>query len=191
LQEAKEGLEIRVKERTAELVKANEELLREIEERKQAEKALRRKEEELRLESLNLEEANTALKVLLKRREQDKDELEEKVLSNVKQLVRPYVEKLESSKLDEKQITYLRILKTNINDVVSPFLRTLSSQYLNFTPTEIQVADLVKAGRRTKEIAELLNISDRGVEFHRNNIRMKLGLKNSKVNLRSYLLSLA
>ncbi len=163
------------------LVEAKEELEGRVEERT----------EELKLKSLNLEEANTALKVLLKRREQDKDDLEEKVLSNVKELITPYMEKLNNTRLDDKQLTYVRILESNIHDIVSPFLRKLSSQYLSFTPTEIQVADLVKAGKTTKEIADLLNISDRGVEFHRNNIRKKLGLKNSKVNLRSYLLSLA
>jgi DNA-binding CsgD family transcriptional regulator len=128
---------------------------------------------------------------LLKRREQDKDELEEKVLSNVKELVHPYIEKLKNSRLGDKPMIYVDILESNINDIVSPFLKKLSSQYMGLTPTEIQVADLVRAGRTTKEIAELINISDRGVEFHRNNIRMKLGLKKQKVNLRSYLLSLA
>jgi DNA-binding CsgD family transcriptional regulator len=56
---------------------------------------------------------------------------------------------------------------------------------------QIQIADLVKAGKSTKEISELLNLSDRAIEFHRNNIRNKLGLKNKKINLQSYLLSLS
>ncbi|MEZ4549185.1 MAG: helix-turn-helix transcriptional regulator [Desulfobacterales bacterium] len=56
---------------------------------------------------------------------------------------------------------------------------------------QIQVADLVKAGKTTKEISEILRLSDRAIEFHRNNIRNKLGLKNKKVNLRSYLMSLS
>ena len=161
LQRAKDELEMRVEKRTG----------------------------ELRLKSLNLEEANTALKVLLKHREQDKAELEEKVLVNVKKLVLPYLEKLRNSRLDDQQMTNVRILESNIDDIISPFLKNLSSQYEDFTPTEIQVADLVKEGKSTKEIAEVLFISDRGVEFHRNNIRMKLGLKNKKVNLRSCLLS--
>jgi DNA-binding CsgD family transcriptional regulator len=73
---------------------------------------------------------------------------------------------------------------------VSPYLKKLSAQFQNFTPMQLQVADLVKAGKTTKEISEVLHLSDRAIEFHRNNIRNKLGLKNKKMNLRSYLLSL-
>ena len=190
LQRAYEGLEMRVLERTGELVEANRKLQKEIEERKQVESSLLKKELELELKSLNLEEANTALKVLLKRREQDKDELEEKVLNNIRELIMPGVAKLKSTPLSEKQKIYLDILESNLSDIASPFLQKLSAQYMNMTPTEIQVASLVREGKTTKDIADLLNISERGVEFHRNNIRMKLGLKNRKANLRSYLLSL-
>ena len=83
------------------------------------------------------------------------------------------------------------MLESNLADIISPFLQKLSAQYINLTPTEIQVANLVRDGRSTKDIAEMLNISERGIEFHRNNIRLKLGIKNRKTNLRSYLLSLA
>ncbi|MBN2282448.1 MAG: PAS domain-containing protein, partial [Deltaproteobacteria bacterium] len=190
LQRAYGELELRVHERTRELTEANIRLKNEIEERVVAEKELRRKERELELKSLNLEEANTAMKVLLKRREQDKEELEERMLSNVKELVMPNIEKLRNAHLNERQQVYLDILESNLRDIVSPFLRKLSSQYMNLTPTEIQVASLVREGRTTKDISEILNVSDRAVEFHRNNIRMKLGLKNKKTNLRSYLLSL-
>ena len=191
LQRAYESLEQRVEERTEELVKANIRLKKEIEERKQAEQNLLQKEEELKLKSLHLEEANTALRVLLKRGEQDKNELEEKVLSNIKELALPYLEKLKLGNLDYKQGAYVEILESNLNDIISPFLKKLSSQYLNLTPTEIQVANLIREGKSTKEIAEILNISERAIEFHRNNIRDKLGLKKSKTNLRSYLLTLA
>ena len=186
-----EELEERVGERTRELLLANQQMKREIEERKQVEKSLRHKEEELRQQSLDLQETNTALKILLKQREQDKEDLESKVLSNVRELILPYVEKLTNTRLDNSQKTYLEILNANINEIISPYLKKLSAQFQNFTPMQIQVADLVKAGKTTKEISEILHLSDRAIEFHRNNIRNKLGLKNKKVNLRSYLMSLS
>jgi len=101
----------------------------------------------------------------------------------------PYVEALRNTRLDAKQTAYAGIIESHLNDIVSPFLRKLASKYLALTPKEIQVADLIKEGKITKEIAELLNVSPRSVGFHRENIRAKLGLKNKKANLRSYLLS--
>jgi DNA-binding CsgD family transcriptional regulator len=82
------------------------------------------------------------------------------------------------------------MLESNLNDVVSPFIHKLSSKYVGLTPTEIQIANLVKEGKTTKEIAEILHSSDRTVEFHRKNIRKKIGLVNRKVNLRSHLLTM-
>jgi len=190
LRKAHDELGIRVKERTAELVTMTEQLKQEINERKKTEEALRERERELETKTHNLEESNIALKVLLKRREEDKTELEEKILLNVKELVIPYLEKLKKNILDEKQKIYVSILESNLNDITSSFSHRLSSKYMNFTPTEIQIANLLRQGKTSKEIAELTNSSPKAVAFHRENIRRKLGLKNKKTNLKSYLLSL-
>jgi PAS domain S-box-containing protein len=157
--------------------------------RDQLERRVTSRTEELEIKTKNLEEVNTALKVLLAKRDEDKLELEQKVLVNVKELVLAYLEKLKKSGLDDRQKTYVEIIETNLKDIVSPFLRGLSNKYVNLTPTEIQVANLVKQGRISKEIAELLNLSTRTIEFHRDNIRHKLGIKNKNINLRTHLLS--
>lgn len=145
--------------------------------------------QELRLKSESLEEMNTALKVLLKKREEDKKELEEKVIYNIKEMVQPFMEKLGRTHLDKRQRTFLEILESNLDDIVSPFAKKLSTRYLNLTPSEIQIADLVKHGKTTKEIAELLILSTRTIESHRDSIRKKLGIKNQKANLRTHLMS--
>jgi PAS domain S-box-containing protein len=165
------------------------ESIRDITERRRMEEALRRREEDLEVKSRNLEEVNTALRVLLKHREEDKSELEEKILSNVKKLVVPYVEKLRKSRLSDEQASYVEILDDHLQDILSPFLRNLGTRHLNLTPKEIQVASLIREGKTSKEIAEVLGVSARAVDFHRDNIRIKLGIKNKKANLRSYLLS--
>jgi DNA-binding CsgD family transcriptional regulator len=180
----------RLERRTTELVKLNRKMKQEIEERKLAAQELRKREAQLEINTNELEEVNTALRVLLKRRDEDKTDLEEKILFNVKELVVPYVEKLKKGKLDARHTAYVGILESNLNDIISPFAHKMSSKYLGLTPTEIQIANLVKQGRTTKEIAEILNSSDRTVEFHRKNIRKKIGIVNRKVNLRSHLLSM-
>jgi PAS domain S-box-containing protein len=150
----------------------------------------KRAEEELDIKTRNLEEANAALNVLLKRRDEDKRELEEKVLFNMKELALPYVGKLKASGLNERQISYLSILESNLEEIISPFSYRLSSRYLNLTPAEIEVANLIKQGKTSKEIAEFLNVSTRTISFHRANLREKIEIKNKKANLRARLLSL-
>ena len=152
---------------------------------------LKVRERELQIKTSNLEEVHTALKVLLNHKDEDRKELEEKILLNMKWLVLPYLDKMKKSGLNERQETYRYIVESLLNEITSPFVRKLSSQDLTLTPTEIQVANLVKEGKTTKEVAELLNSSPRAVEFHRENLRAKLGLKKKKTNLRSYLLSLS
>lgn len=165
--------------------------LLDITDRKRAEEALKKRERELEVKSCNLEEMNTTLRVLLNQRENDKNELEEKILVNVKQLAMPYIEKLKKSSLNAKETDYVSILESNLKNIISPFASKLSSQYLNLTPKEIQIADLIKEGKTTKEVGELLNVSPGTVTFHRKNIRIKFNLKNKKDNLRSYLLTLS
>jgi PAS domain S-box-containing protein len=168
--------------------KAEEEL---IKHREHLETLVKDRTAELENKRASLEELNTALKILLRQREKDKDELEEKVLANIKELVMPYIQRLKKSPLNNKEANYVDILESNLMNIISPFSNKLSSKYLNLTPTEIQVANLIKEGKTTKEIAEMLNISPGTVEFHRRNIRIKFNLKSKKDNLRTYLLTLS
>ena len=183
LENLNEELEKRIEKRTVELMESNLQLKKEIEERNQV-------EDELRVKTRDLEELNTALKVLLKKRGEDKFELEEKIAGNVKELIFPYLEKLKRVNFGNREKTFLEIVEANLAAIISPFERTLSSKFIKLTPTEIQVANLIKLGKTSKEIAALSNLSCKTIEFHRNNIRTKLGIKNKKVNLRTHLLSL-
>ena len=163
---------------------------RNITERKLAEETLKERESALEVQAVELEEVNAALRVLLRQREQDKADLEEKVFLNVRELVMPQVEKLKKSTMDAKQKAHLKVLESNLNDIISPFSRRLSSKYAALTPTEIQMAFLIRDGKTTKEMADMLNLSHRTVESHRQSIRMKMGLRNRRANLRSHLLSI-
>jgi len=166
LKKLHEELEERVEQRTRDLAKINYEL-----------------EEK----TVNLKEANTALKVLLKRREEDQAEVEDKILANVNELIIPLIDTIKGTKLDERQATWLDILETNLKDIVSPFSRGMSSKYWRLTPNEFQVAGFIKNGKTTKEIADLLHVATSTINTHRDNIRKKLGIKNRKINLKAYL----
>jgi PAS domain S-box-containing protein len=163
---------------------------RDITQEEEMKLALQERERKLDAKSKTLEELNVALKVLLEKRTQDKEEVEERVVSNIKLLIEPYLQKLEGSGLTEKQSAYLDILKSHLKDIASPLARKLSSDQYHLTPKEMHVAMLIKEGKTTKEIAELMNSSMRSVEFHRENLRKKLALTNKKSNLRSRLLTM-
>ena len=156
----------------------------------QAQENLRNKEVELFQQKKTLEESNVTLKVLLEHREKDRQSLEENVLANVRKLIVPFLEELSYHKLDDRSKNLLEIVHQRLEEVVAPFLNRLTSMNRLLTPREIDVAAFIREGKTSKEIAELLNISVSGVDFHRKMIRKKLGLTNEKSNLRSYLLSL-
>jgi DNA-binding CsgD family transcriptional regulator len=158
---------------------------------KLTEEALKKSQEELFEQKQSLEEANIALKVLLKQREEDKLELEKKVVTNVKNLVLPYVEKLKNSRMKPRDKTLVEIIETHLNDVISPLLQRFDNAKILLTPQEMQVASMVKDGKTSKEIADVLNVSETTVNFHRKNLRVKFGLRNKQANLRSYLLSIS
>jgi PAS domain S-box-containing protein len=190
LKKHRDHLDDLVRERTAELTKAYERLKRENKIRKTTEDALRSRESELEREHQEVGEVNSALKVLLKQREQDKVDIQEDIISNIKISVLPLLEKLEISRLESDRKELISMAKSHLKNIAFPFIRKISSDYLGLTPSEIKVASLIREGKTTKDIAEFLNVSLNTVITHRYNIRKKTGLKNKKMNLRAYLQSL-
>ena len=150
----------------------------------------KRIDEELLSKSNALEELNTALKVLMAHYKNDQKELEARMVSNIRGRIIPYIERLKGTGLDNGQAAFIEIIERSFNDISSPFLKLISSEHFRFTPTEVEVVSLIKEGKTTKEIAQILGIGKRTADSHRDNIRGKLGLANKKVNLRTYLLSI-
>lgn len=154
------------------------------------ENLVQRRTDKLRKANLRLEEANIALKVVLKQMEQKEKNDKENFLINIKQSIMPYLQQLEQTDISSGQQVLLDRLEKNINQIASPLISKLSSNYLNLTPMEIKVATLVRDGIVNKEIAQILNVSLNTITSHRYKIRTKLKLRNKSINLRSYLLSL-
>ncbi|MBF0450773.1 MAG: hypothetical protein HQK75_08740 [Candidatus Magnetomorum sp.] len=137
-----------------------------------------------------LKEADIAFNYLLKKKENDKKQIQEDLMFNIKMLIEPYLEKLKITGLNKKQQKYIEVIKSDLHDLVSSFHRSLHVKYKNLTPTEIQISDLIRQGNTSKDIAELMNLSDKTVATHRNNIRYKLGLNKKKISLRNFLANL-
>lgn len=182
LAEYRKRLEALVEERTSELSLTNEKLIKEVARRTETAR-------ELRLKSERLKELNTAMRVLLDKRNEERLRSEENIRVNLVQLIEPYLDRLDNCGLNEAQRQLLEVIRMNLNEVAGSPMPELSAKYYIFSPSELQIANLIRKGRTTKEISKLLNISARTVDSYRNSIRKKLGLKNKKINLKTYLSS--
>lgn len=178
-----EELEKLVDERTGDLAKANKQLRKEIKQRAAA-------TDKLRAYSKRLEEMNTAMRVLLDKRNEDHKRAEEMIRLHIKELIDPYLERLENSELRSYQKQLVDVIRTNVDEVIGADTPSVSSKFFMFSPNELQVVNLIRTGKTTKEMARLLNLSTRTIEAYRNSIRKKLNLKHKKINLRTYLSSL-
>ncbi|MEQ8162442.1 MAG: PAS domain S-box protein [Smithellaceae bacterium] len=166
------------------------ESVRDITDRKQYEDAINKREKELGNKTCELEDMNAALRVLLKQRESDRKEFEEKILTNIKVLILPHIEQLKMQLRAGENRRRIEILESNLKEIVSPFARTLSAVYSNLTNREIQIANLIKEEKTTKEITEVLNLSESAVNIHRYRIRQKLNI-DKRQNLRTFFSSLS
>ncbi len=164
--------------------------LLDITERKRAEETLRTMADDLKSKTHALEEMNAALRVLLKQREEDKIDLEKRILASVRELVIPHLGELKKCLSGQKELTHVHILESNLQGIISPFAQKLSLQFLHLTRKEIQIANLIKEGKTTKEIARFMDLSKFAIDTHRAHLRRKLGLTNKKANLRTCLSSM-
>lgn len=165
------------------------ESIRDITYYKRLEQRINEQEKDLVDKNRQLEDINTALKVLLKDRDDERRKFEDDLMSNIRRFILPHIDKIKKGRLDEDQRTYLELIESSLQRIFSPFIANMNSAFNFLTPTEIQVANLIKEGKTGKEIGAILGIAYKTVETHRYNLRMKLGIQNEKVNLRSYLLS--
>jgi PAS domain S-box-containing protein len=166
--------------------------------RKSAEKALQQaygklehgiadRTAQLNQKTERLMEMNIALKILLEKREEDKKELKENVILSIEKLIYPYLEKLERNCNESFQEALLKIIRSNLDEITSSFTQNHKNYFTNLTPSQIQIAELIKQGQTTKEIASLLNLSPSTIACHRQEIRKRLSLTNKKINLQTVL----
>jgi len=164
---------------------ARDELEKRVQERT---KELRDSNEKLEEKTLSLEEANITLRVLLTTKNEAKRDIEERALVNIKSLIMPLLRKIKLGRLGPSQMANIEMIESNLNQTIASFDVDIISKNYHLTPTEIQVANLIREGKSSKEIAMLLNTAISTIHTHRDNIRIKLGIKNKKINLRTNLI---
>jgi DNA-binding CsgD family transcriptional regulator/PAS domain-containing protein len=166
----------------------------EITQQKAMQDELARSERALRRQATILDERNTALRVLLEQREQDNRELEQRIVNNVEQLLEPTIERLSKTLRHRPERLELEAMRLNLREIVGPFgqrLRYPEDSAQPLTRREREVANLVRLGKTSAEIAEALHVSRSAVSFHRASIRRKLGLPKGGPRLSTHLSTLA
>ena len=145
--------------------------------------------EQLTLERKALQDANAAIRAVLERIEEEKKEIYLDIQANVDKIIMPILHAL-SYDLPQPKRKYAEILRTSLEEIISPFVNRLSKNHLSLTPTEVNICNMIKSGLRTKEIARIRNVSEATINRHREHIRRKLKINNSDINLVTYLQSI-
>ena len=141
---------------------------------------------QLAVQQKALQESNTALRIVLARIEQEKQEIHRDINTNVEKILMPILHAL-ALKVPAAQKKYVEMLQTNLEEITSPFISQLSLSCHSMTPTEIAICNMIRNGMRTKEIAEMRGVSEATVNRHREKIRRKLKITNQDVNLATFL----
>lgn len=82
-----------------------------------------------------------------------------------------------------------KIFESYFEEVHAEFFERLKNRFPQLSPKDLRLCAYIRMNMTTKEIATLLNISDRGVEISRYRLRKKMGLTRS-LNLSTFLLSI-
>jgi len=172
-------LKCQVEKRDSELKKSGRELERKC-------KELSR----LKIEGENVNnellETNNALSFLARNINEHRLEAVKSLAGAINSKIMPIIDNLrKSDKFDDIQFCL---------DVLDAHLQTLTKELMgemntvaNLTPSEVQVATMIRNGLKSREIAEKFFISLHTVKTHRRNIRKKLNIQSPNTSLSSYL----
>ena len=163
------------------------EYVRAVEDEKIEERVVDNLKRRLRFQEQTLNEQEIALQVLIRQRERSEKRLADSIKRNIDTLIYPVLDDLKRRLEGTEFFHQVMLLETYTENLLSPLAYAFTSRDYNLTAREIQVADLIKQGKTSKEIAEMLGISVKAVDYHRMNVRRKLGLTNTNENLRTRL----
>ena len=122
----------------------------------------------------SLEKRNLAISQLLTERKQEREQLEETISHNIEKFVKPSLNYLKT----KSGAADVNLVEKLIEEIVYPITKKRFSILDKLTAKELQVTSLIKEGKTTTEIAQVLVVSPKTIDFHRANIRKKLGLNS-------------
>ena len=153
-------------------------------------RALEASRELLRRQAAALEDANTALRVILDQHNRDRADLERSIVSHAEQMIVPLLETLRRRLGSAPEVIYADAAIQNLRELANPLaapLDALTSGEARLSQREHEIATLIRAGKSSREIAQALFVSPTTIAFHRKNLRRKLGLGTRSPSLAAYL----
>ncbi len=129
---------------------------------------------------------NIALKQVLLSAEEEKQELKDDLVQQMREEVLPVVDRLAREDSPLVREAFKTALEEKIADLTDPPLdpTPLSSV---LTPREADICRLIQQGWQGRAMAEELGISFETLQTHRKNIRRKLGLRGAGASLQAFL----
>lgn len=183
-------LEALLEERTTKLTETSIALNEEMDEKQGIQNELQEVSKKVQQKEMEVNGVTTAIERLFREKFNAQKEFENNMLFNVNSYIMPYLQDLKACDSEAKRQRYIQLIENNLQNLVSPFMYNMGLQHSKLTSLEMNVAMFITQGLRSEEIGELLGVNKRTVEYHRDKLREKLGMKQTKKNLREALLEL-
>ena len=151
-----------------------------------SEQLLLKAKSELEDTNSQLLETSNALSVLARNLERTRTECESRIIQRTRRAIMPIIERLQQDRNLERYRTDFDLLVGYVRDLTSDLASDINIAE-SLSVTELRIASMIKNGMSGEEIAAHLYISPSTVKTHRRNIRKKLDIQDSGINLRAYL----
>lgn len=133
-----------------------------------------------------LTETNRALSELASNLDKEREKVEKKMSRIIRYNILPVLDDIRDCKTMDEYRIKIDALSTHIKSLASDLL-TEANTIFSLSSTESQIAAMIAAGMKSQEIADQLFISLNTVKTHRRNIRKKLKIQNTSINLDSFI----
>lgn len=144
-------------------------------------------EEERSGMAMRIEKLNQILKSFVEDREIEKKAMEENNIKYFQNFILPYLSKMATCTNSASCRTNYHTIQRNLSSLNIGAGLSKSKLLHNLSTNEVKIIDLIRQGKRTKEIAEILNLAPSSISWYRNRIRNKFGIVSANTNLRVFL----